>query len=272
MKLSLIHACPWSPLAAVLIAASALLSTGCGDDEAQARPAAPAPTVTPPPTTPEPPPAKRTMTTAPVMGTAADNLVFDPTFGSLGGKWAMGVVADGADAQVEVPATSPAGVAQPVLVAKASGDRPVVVLTAQGGLGQHDVRVFVSVPDGATPPPITLATTSGEGWPLEEVKGSTERHGDRTYRLFATRVADPLYGMVYLVVEPPSATPVTLSAPRMTRAPGGATMSALARPTPRISLTAPAKRGVALAALKQSTPVPLTGGRYVAPEILAHAR
>lgn len=272
MKLSLIQTSPWSALPALLLAAGALLLTGCGDDEAQARTSAPGPAVTAPPAPAEPPPAKRTMTTAPAMGTAPDNLVFDPTFGSLGGKWAMGVMLDGVDANVEVPATSPAGVAQPVLVAKATGDRPAVVLTAQAGLGQYDVRVFVSVPSGAPSPAITIATITGEGYPLSEAREGAERHGDRTYRLFTAHVAEPLYGMVYLVAEPGEGAPIVLSAPRMTPSKGGATKSSLVRPTVRVALGPNAKRAVAVAALKQSAPVPLTGGRYVAPELLAHAR
>jgi hypothetical protein len=260
MKLSLNH------LAALLLA-----MTACSSTEGEpARPAAPA--VTTPAPTADPPAAKRTMTIAPAMGTAPDNLVFDPTFGTLGSQFGMGVMVDGVDAHVEVPATSPAGAAQRVLVARASGDRAAVILAAQGGLGEYDARVFVSVPDAAETPSVLIATTDGNGYPLTEVKGTTEHHGDRTYRLLTAHITDPLYGVVFFVAEPAGATPIVLSAPRLIASNGMAKKSSPVRATARVALGPVTWRAVTGAAARQSAPAPLVGGRFVPPEILARAR
>lgn len=236
-----------------------LLAAACGGGDEAPPPAPPAPA--PAPTTPiDPLAAKRTLVDAPAMATKGDNLVMDPSFASLGGMYAATLFVNDVDARVETPATSPAGPAQPVLLAKANGMQPSVVLAAQGGLGTFDARIWVSVEEGARDPSIMLATLDGGAYPFAAAKGTTQKHGERTYQLFTAHVSEPLVGKVYLLVEPSGSSVTAISAPSLAPATGMQKRS-LATGEGRVRLDAARARLVADVASRRPSP-PLTGARW----------
>jgi len=178
--------------------ALALVACGSTEDENQL----PAPPTTEPPK-PEENAPKRTLVDSKAMGTRTDNLVIDPTYGSAEHIYKNALFAtEDVTLRVETPATSPAGIAQNVLVAKGTGFQPSVLLAVQGGTGPLDASMFISVGEGRPAPSVTL--TSMDGTQAYELKAAskTETHGDKTYKLYSARIEQPAYGKLYFIVEP----------------------------------------------------------------------
>ena len=223
-----------------------LALTACGSSDGD-----PAPAPTPPPagtTEPPPPPAAivRTMGTARAMGTRPENLVLDPLFGALGSQYAQTVILQDAKGYLDTPATSPAGPAQPVLVAAPSGAQPVVLLAVQGGTGPLDVRIWLATKEKTSP---TISLISPDGTTAFDIGRSsteTQKHGDRTYHLYSAHITDEVLGRVYLLIEPKDGE-VVIAPPEVTSPAAPATMSAQ-RPAIKVALTAGGARAVRLLA------------------------
>ena len=194
-----------------LALASALTLAACGGTDDSSRPTT---SPTPPEDAGAPtPPVARTMGTARAMGSRPENLVLDPMFGSLGGTYAENVIAQDASALLEVPATSPAGPSQPVVLLSPTGESPLLVLQVQGGSGPLDVRIFIA---GEKPATVTLLDgqfTKSYDIPLSS--DGSEVHGDRTYQLFHAVVTEPLLGKLWLMVNP-NGTDLHIAAPEVT--------------------------------------------------------
>lgn len=225
------------------------------DDSPLPEPPAP---VTVPTTTVDPPPppppgaTKRTLVTAKAMGTRADNLVVDPTFGSANGMYANALFADGATMSVEAAATSPAGLSQNVLQVTAVGDRPAIIMAVQGGADAMDASVFVAA-DKATPSVYLTSADGRDTFELEAVKGKEQVHGDRSYTLYSGRVTAPIYGKLYLVVETGGAQSATIAAPDV----AAVTKIANRKQARRVALSANAARAVSRFASQPIVPGPI---------------
>ncbi|HSO37943.1 MAG TPA: hypothetical protein VLT33_35690 [Labilithrix sp.] len=220
-----------------------LALAACGGSDDQGAPPGPAPTAT---TTPPPAAVKRTMGTARAMGTRPENLVLDPTFGSLGTQYSQAVILQDANGYLETPATSPAGPAQPVLAASPDGAQPLVAIAVQAGTGPLDVRLWIAT-DAKISPTVSLITPDGKtAFDIGRSASETQKHGSRTYHLYTAHITEELLGRVYLLVEP-TAGEVFVAPPEVTSPAAPATMSAL-RPTPRGTLTAGGARAVRLLA------------------------
>ncbi len=197
----------------LLLLSASLAVAACGEAADVPPPGAitPAPTTTEGPPAP-PPAAKRTLVTSRSMGTFAQNLVVDPTFGSANAQYANALYASGAQLEVETPPTSPGGIAQRVLVMRPDGDRPALIVAVQGGGSAFDARVWVSAPTGTTP---DVYLTSSDGRDTYELDPGTKDqvHGDRTYKLYSARITTPIYGKLYMIVE--ASKPVAVSAPEV---------------------------------------------------------
>jgi hypothetical protein len=158
------------------------------------------------------------------MGTRPENLVLDPTFGSYGSQYAQAVLTQDATGYVETPATSPAGIAQPVLVTAPAGGQPLVQIAVQGGTGPLHVRLYIATKD-AKAPVISLITPDGlAAFDILPSASGAEQHGDRSYTMYSADITDPLYGRLYLMVQP-SAAEVVIAAPEVTSPAAPATMS-----------------------------------------------
>jgi hypothetical protein len=221
-----------------------LAVTACGssDDEGPAQPG-PAPTATTPPETPGTP--KRTMGTARAMGTRPENLVLDPTFGSFGTQYSQAVLVQDAKGFTETPTTSPAGTAQPVIVASPDGPVPVVIFAVQGGTGPLDVRLFISTKDGSSPTVSLITPDAESAFDIEPVETGAQKHGDRTYKMYTAHITDELIGRLYLLVQ--AKGEVVVAAPEVTSPAAPATMS-LRRGAPRVTPTPGAKRAARMMA------------------------
>jgi hypothetical protein len=186
-----------------------------GTTESPVAAPAPGPTTTTP-EAPPPPPAARTMGTARAMGTSPDNLLYDPTYGTLNAEYGAAIYQQDVKLEVEFPTTSPAGVAAPVLVTTATTEGGGVYLMGQGGVGPFEARVYVSVPEGTKPPHLSVASfTDQSEFELSAVDGSDVKHGDRVYRLYAARIDGSVLGHVAMLVEPSSTQPIVLAAPEI---------------------------------------------------------
>jgi hypothetical protein len=193
----------------------ALALFACGANEEPAPPAAPPATESTPPDAPA---GKRTLVESRAMGTRPDNLVLDPTFSTLDEIYGNAIYrSEDTDLRVEVPATSPAGIAQPVLVVKGSGIQPMALLGVQAGSGPLDVSIFVSIAEGKKTPPLTITSLEGTKSFALEATTTTERHGERTYKLYRTRIDETVLGKLYLLIEPGNET-VTVSKPEVIKA------------------------------------------------------
>ena len=190
-----------------------MAACGGGDDASDGPPAAPAASNAP--AAPDAPSQKRTMTTEAAMGTRPDNLVVDPTFGSLGSMYGAVVFASDMQADVEHPTRSPAGAAQPVVRVTATGAQPTFILAAQGGTGPFEAHVWIATEPGEKDPSVSLATIDGDGVALSPAAGSDQKFGDRTYRLFSAKTTTPLYGKIYFLVEPAGKKAITIAKPEL---------------------------------------------------------
>jgi hypothetical protein len=239
-----------------------LAVTACGDSDDVGSPAPPVPVptaTTDPPVTPPVTP-KRTMGTARAMGTRPENLVLDPTFGSFGTQYSQAVLVQDATAYVETPATSPAGVAQPVIVSSEDGAQPALIFAVQGGTGPLDVRMYISTKD-ATSPTVSLITPDGTAaFDITPSKEGAQKHGDRTYKMYTAHITDELFGRIYLIVEP-NGVPVVVAAPEVTSPAAPATMS-LGHAARRVALTPGAAKAARLV-----TSLPIFHGALPRPKV-----
>lgn len=218
--------------------ALSLALTACGDsEEAPASPAGgppPAATTTTTAPTPTAPPPKRTMGTARAMGTRPENLVFDPMFGSFGTQYAATTLVQDAKGHVETPPTSPAGPAQPVMVASPDGAQPAFIMAVEAGTGPLDVRLYIATKD-PTAPSVTLITPDGSGaFDVPASSAGAQKHGDRVYKLYSAHITDELFGRVYLLVEPKSE--IVIAAPEVT-SPAAPSTRGLTPGASRVALT-----------------------------------
>jgi|GEM_PF-5060280 len=248
--------------ASSLLFALSVTLTACGDDApapTSPLPPDPAPTATTPPPGPSLP-AARSLVTARAMATRPENLVLDPTFGAANGMYAATLYASEATMTVRTPPTSPAGPSQSVLDVAPSAARAALVVVAQGGFGPFDASVFVATDDGSTPSVYVASPDGRDAYELAPAAGKDQTHGGRTYRLYAARITEPLYGKFYLVVESGSA--FSIAAPDVMA--GGA-----ASPRPaaaRAELRGAAARAVHAFASRPVVPDPHRGARMFRPD------
>lgn len=219
---------------------------------------------TPPASTP------RTLVTARAMGTRADNLVVDPTFGAVGAMYAATIYTDGASLLVETAPTSPAGLSQDVLRVTAESESPAVVMAVQGGADAVDASVFVASEKGVTPSVYLSSIDGRDSFELPAVEGKDQVHGDLTYVLYAARVTKPIYGKLYLVIE--------TGKNALVAAPDVAAVTKISKRTEakRVALSANAARVVNAFAAKKLAPDPvpldrrkrsLGTGRILSPQL-----
>ncbi len=175
-----------------------LFACGASEEEKQTDNTPPATSAAPEGTTPA-----RTLVDSKAMGTRPDNLVLDPTYGSFEHPYRNAVYStEDVAMRVETPATSPAGIAQNVLVARGSGMQPAVLLAVQGGSGPLDASVWIAVDEGRPDPAVTIVSLDGTtAFEVPSTK-KTERHGEKTYKLYSTRIEQTALGKLYLMVEP----------------------------------------------------------------------
>lgn len=242
-----------------MIALAGLLActAACGEDaHDDAAAAPPAGSVAPPPTTPAPPGAKRTMTTARAMATAPDNLLYDPTFSTLGNSIAYAVYAP--NGHRWVPPTSPSGPATAVLeTPSGAGNASQVVLLGQGGAGPLEASVWIAE-RGGDPPGVYLASmTDGTAvFQLDRAPGEADqKHGDLTYQLYRVSVDAPMLGMVGIVVDVSSVKDVVIAAPEL-RAATGAKTKDLRPPARRVALSSRSRAALAALAGRGALPIP----------------
>ncbi len=230
---------------------------GGGTDGAQTPPPPPPGADPPPAATTAPPP--RTMGTARAMQTPAENLLYDPTFSTLGNGLAFDLYGDGAHALV--PATSPAGPASTVLVVDGSASTTgQYYIFGQGGSGPLDARIWIATSTAQTDPvPVYLASMVDQNaaFQLDAVPGSDQKHGALTYRLYEAKLTDPIYGGIVLVVDVSNKTTTyTLAAPELTSTTGLMTTMSLTRPARRTILPASARRTLSAIAARPVFPGP----------------
>ena len=229
-----------------------------------------APTDNPPTTTPPTSSTARTLVTARAMGTRDDNLVVDPTFGSVGEMDAATIYTDGASLLVEAAPTSPAGLSQDVLRVTAETASPAIVMAVQGGADAVDASVFVATEKGVTPSVYLSSVDGRDSFELPAVTGKEQIHGDLTYVLYAARVTKPIYGKLYLVIETGKNAIVA--------APDVAAVTKISKRTEarRVALSANAARVVHAFASKPVVPGPIapdhakrssTAGRILSPQL-----
>lgn len=240
------------------LALSMVVACGGGgtNDGAQAPAPPPADTTAQPPAPAAPP---RTMGTARSMQTSAENLLFDPTFSTLGNSIAFDLYGDGAHAMV--PATSPAGPASTVLVVDGSAQTTnEYLMFGQGGSGPLDVRIFVATSKAQKDPvPVYFASMMDQNavFQLDPVDGADQKHGALTYKLYEAKVPGPVYGMVALAVDvSDTTTTYTFAAPEITSAAGLMTTMSLSRPARRIALPAAVRAELEAVANRPFVPGP----------------
>lgn len=240
-------------VSSALACAAACGGSGSGDDGSPA-PAAAAPAPT---TTDEPHPAapKRTMGTARAMATSPDNLLYDPTFSSLGDPLAYGVYAP--NGKVIVPATSPAGPAAPVLVTPGgTGDAAQVVFVGQGGEGPLEARVWIADKDGAAPDVYLASMVDGASvYQLERGAASDDRkHEGRVYHLYRAKTEAPILGGLVIVIDVSNVKEITVAAPEVL-GPGGKKTLAYRPPSKRVEASPKLRAAIAAAASRVPPPV-----------------
>lgn len=219
------------------------LLAACGGGSSDDGPKAPTP---PPDMQAPPPPAStppRTMGAARAMQTPAENLLYDPTFSSLGNGLAFDLYGDGGHA--EVPATSPAGPGSTVLVVEGSTTGQYYIL-GQGGSGPFTARVWISTSTKeASPVPVYFASMQDQNavFQMDPVAGSTQKHGSLSYQLYEAKVSDPVYGSIAMVIDVSTTAKYTIAAPELVSATGMTTMSA-SRSARRVSLSASARKTI----------------------------